>query len=86
MYLSDFEAAEIPLRTTGRMVRLAADSEPTVGDDGGALIVGTELLREDTGKASYWNGSAWKPVTLPQRIVQAIELLREIRDLLSEDQ
>jgi hypothetical protein len=62
------------------MVRASTDAEPTTEDDGsGTLQVGQELLYYDTGKSVYWDGSAWKPVTLVQRIVQLIDMIRDIR-------
>ena len=73
-----------PLLTTGRMVRLSTDDTPTKDDDGGTLEVGAELLHEDTGNIKYWNGSAFVPVTMGQKLLQLIELQREIRDLLEQ--
>ena len=85
MLLEDFEITVPQLRTTGRMLRNESDSDPSLDDEGGVLLVGTELLREDTGKTQYWDGSAWQPITLVQRLGQIGEFLREIRDLLTRE-
>ena len=71
------------LSTSGRLVRNAADTEPTtVDDNGGALLLGQELLIEDTGTLKYWNGTAFAPVTVSQKLCQLADLLTELRDLL----
>ena len=77
--------ALVPLRTTGRMVRLSTDSEPSVSDEGEALVVGTELLRQDTGKLDYWTGTVWASVTIGQKLQQFVEVHFEIRDLLTKE-
>lgn len=80
--LTDVFTQRPRLRTTGKMIRQSTDSAPSQHDEGHALPIGTELLREDTGKLDYWTGSEWVPVALSQKIVQQCELLTEIRDLL----
>lgn len=74
-----------PLLTDDRIFISGTDAAPTVDEDGGALPVGRELVR-DTGGHAYWAGTEWKPVTVEQKLCQIAEFLREIRDkLLSEE-
>lgn len=81
---NDYILSVPKLRTSGRIIRLSTDSQPTVGDDGGTLQVGTELLIEDTGLTYYWSGSAWERPNLAQKIDQLVELQLEIRDFLQK--
>jgi hypothetical protein len=76
-------ATEPALRTSGRIHRTATAAAPTVDDDGGALQVGTELVR-DTGGRAFWNGTTWKGASVEQQLGQIADLLIEIRDLLTD--
>jgi hypothetical protein len=74
--------SEPTLRTDNRIHIGADEALPTVDEDGGALPVGRELLR-DNGGTYYWTGSNFTAVTADQKLCQIAEFLREIRDLLS---
>jgi hypothetical protein len=76
-------ATEPALRTSGRIHRTATAAAPTVDDDGGALQVGTELVR-DTGGRAFWDGTKWKGASVEQQLGQIADLLIEIRDLLTD--
>ena len=73
------------LRTDNVINRGPNDAEPTIDDDGGPLPVGRELYRSDSGGLTFWNGTAWGPVTTTQKLCQIADFLREIRDLLSNE-
>jgi hypothetical protein len=73
---------ESALRTDVRIYIGSTDNAPTVDEDGGALPVGRELIR-DHGGSAYWTGTQWKPVSELQKLCQVADLLFEIRDLLS---
>ena len=80
MHLEDFLLTKPQLKTTGRMTRLSTDTDPTEDDDGGELMIGQEMLLEDTGMFKYWDGNSWEPVTFSQKLLQFFELQFEIRD------
>ncbi len=77
--------ANILLRTDDILTRGPNDPEPTVDGDGGPLAVGRELYRSDSGGLTFWNGTAWGPVTDIQKLCQIADFLREIRDLLASE-
>ena len=81
--LSDLSQQRPSLLTSDRIIGLSTDSNPTVGGDGGALLVGQEWVHEDTGVIKYYTGSGWVLVDFNQRLNQGIALLMEIRDLLN---
>ena len=80
MTAEDFILTKPLLLTTGRMVRLSTEDDPTVDDEGAALQVGQELLLDDKGLLKYWDGDSWEPVTFSQKLIQCFEIQAEIRD------
>jgi hypothetical protein len=76
-------ATELALKTSGRLHRTANAAAPTVDDDGGALQPGTELVRDNGGRA-YWTGTEWKGASVNQQLGQIADLLIEIRNLLTD--
>lgn len=83
-YRPDASAFNLPTLLTERpIVSLSTDDEPELDNDGGALEVGQTWLHEDTGSMRYWTGTEWKPVTVEQADGLKLNLLFDIRDLLS---
>lgn len=74
---------EPALLTDDPMVIEKSASTPTIDDFGGVLRVGQELLRLDTGARAYWDGTTWKAVTETQKLCQLVDILREIKHLLT---
>ncbi len=74
-------STEPRLRTDARISQDNTELSPTVDEDGGAIPIGRELLRDNGGNA-YWTGTQWKPVSETQKLCQVADLLFEIRDLL----
>lgn len=83
-YRPDAPAFSAPTLLSERpIVTLSTDDEPEVDNDNGALEVGHTWLHEDTGAMKYWTGSEWKPVTVQQADALRLNLLFDIRDMLS---
>lgn len=81
----DLKLAAPQLLTGDPMVCLDADDRPTVSEDGSDLQIGQLLIQEDNGHEYYWTGSAWAQVTFAQKLDLNTQLLRDIRDLLTEE-